>query len=226
MYTIHHLENSRSQRLIWLCEELNLSYEVKRYNRDPKTKRASKEFQQIHPLGKSPVLSFSDDDGNDTKLVESGAIFEFLFQKHDTEFLHHPHPSDPLYKEFLFWLHFSEGSLMGPLSMRYMHQVVTNKVPFFIKPFAGLIFSGMEKAYLTDTIDSMFSYVENTLQKNDYLLGGKLSGADIIMSFPLEAAVAGRIDKTKYPAIVQYVKKLKENENYKKAIEVGGPYDY
>ena len=110
--------------------------------------------------------------------------------------------------------------------MRFMHTMVQSKVPFFIKPVAKAIFAGIEQAYLKDTIGSMFDFIEDTLSKSKFLNGDQISAVDILMSFPLEVSVGGRADTSKYPNIVRYVDTFKADPNYKKALEVGGPYKY
>lgn len=221
MIIVHHLENSRSQRVLWLLEALELEYKVKIYQRDKKTNLAPKELLDIHPLGKSPVI---EDEG--TILAESGAIFEYILQKYDIDFQLHPKISDIKNKDYLFWLHFAEGSLMWPLIIRLLHKKVMEKTPFFITPIAKAIFLGIEKAYLKNTIDTAFAYIEQNLKENTYLIGEKISAVDILMSFPLEASSAGRADMTKYPSIQGYVKRIKENQDYIKAKQAGGKYDY
>ena len=221
MIIVHHLENSRSQRVLWLLEALDVEYKVKRYDRDKKTNLAPKELLEVHPLGKSPVI---EDDS--IVLAESGAIFEFLLQKYDQDYKLHPQKSDIKNKDYLFWLHFAEGSLMWPLVMRLLHKKVIEKSPFFIAPIAKGIFSGIEKAYLSGTINNAFQFIENTLKKNTFFLGDKISAVDMIMSFPLEASCAGRADMDKYPHIKEFVKTIKLNKDYKKAIELGGSYAY
>lgn len=221
MITLHHLENSRSQRVLWLLEALKVEYKVKRYERNKETQLAPKSLLAVHPLGKSPVI---DDDG--FILAESGAIFEYLLHKYDLDFKLHPSAQDPKYKDYLFWLHFAEGSLMCPLVMRLLHDKVNQKVPFVIKPISKLIFKGIEKAYLSHTINHAFQFTEETLNKSIFFLGDKLSAVDMMMSFPLEAACSGRANMNKYPRIIEFVKTIKNDTHYKKAIELGGEYTY
>ncbi len=221
MITIHHLENSRSQRVLWLLEVLKLDYTIKRYERDSKTGLAPKELLKVSPLGKSPILEVEGEI-----LPESGAIFEYLLSKYDVEYKFHPSQEDKSYKDHLFWMHFAEGSLMWPLVMKFMFAKTKEKVPFFIKPVASLIFTGIDKAYLGHTLANAFDYIETTLSKSSYLLGDELNAVDIMMSFPLEAARSGRFNLDKYPHIDKYVQRLQEHSAYKDAIERGGKYDY
>lgn len=221
MITLHHLENSRSQRVLWLLEALKVEYKVEIYKRDLKTGLAPDSLLKINPLGKSPVIEV---DG--AVLAESGAIFEYLLNKYDLDFALHPKNDDEIYKDYLFWLHFAEGSLMWPLVIRLLHSKVLEKVPFFIKPIAKGIFKGIEKAYLTHTIKNSFDYIEKKLGNKTFFLGNSLSAVDMMMSFPLEASCAGRANMSAYPNIQKFVKTIKENSDYKRAIEIGGPYAY
>ncbi len=220
MIKVHHLEDSRSQRVLWLLEKLEIKYRVIRYERDPKTNLAPKELMEIHPLGKSPLI---EDDG--IIFAETGAIFEYLLDKYDPDFKWHPAKTDPRYRDYIYYLHFAEGSLMPPLVITKILSVVDEKVPFFMKPIAALITGAIRKNYLAHTIGSLFDYLEGKLV-HDYFLGSEISAVDIMMSFPLEASVAGRVDLAKRPRIVSFVKRIKEDNAYKKALEVGGPYSY
>jgi glutathione S-transferase len=221
MITLHHLENSRSQRVLWLLESLKVDDQVKNYKRNAKTKLAPKSLLSIHSLGKSPVI---EDDG--VILAESGAIFQYLLNKYDTGHKLHPEGVDDSYNDYLFWLHFAEGSLAWPLVMRLLHQTVIDKTPFGISTVAKLIFTGIEKAYLTHTINNAFDYIEKTLEKGEFFLGKELSAVDMMMSFPLEAACSGRVKMENYPKILSFVKMIKKNADYQKVIELGGPYAY
>lgn len=221
MLKIYHLENSRSQRIIWLAQELGLEYEVVRFNRDKKTNLAPKEFMDIHPLGKAPVI----DDGG-VIVAESGAIIEYLVNKYDVEYKLHPQQEEANFKDYIYWLHFAEGSLMSPLVMRYIHLNAYKKTPLIFKPVAKLIFSAIDAGYLNKHISTLFSYIESHLDSHRYFLGESLSAVDIMMSFPLEAAISGRINRSDYPRIVEYINTIQSNENYQEAIRVGGPYAY
>ncbi len=221
MITVHHLEDSRSQRVLWLLEKLDLEYRVIRYERDPKTNLAPKELTKIHPLGKSPIL---EDEG--VVYAETGAIFQYLLDRYDSEFKLHPRSTDESYREFIYFLHFAEGSLMPPLVIMKILSVVDEKVPFLIKPIAKLITGGIRSNYLGHTLDALFDMVESRLEKSSFFLGDEMSAVDMMMSFPLEASLAGRVDLSKRPNIKKFVGKIKEDEGYKKALANGGPYSY
>lgn len=222
MIKLHHLNNSRSQRVIWLLEELGLEYEIIKYKRNPITQLAPKALRDIHPLGKSPVLEDSDNI-----VAESGNIFEYLLTKHDLKNTMHPKKEDNIYWKYNFWLHFSEGSMMGPLIMSLILNKVTSvPMPFFIKPAAKLLVKGVNEGYLGKQIVSMFNYIEEELQDKKWLLGDKLSAADLIMSFPLEASIEAKLTATDYPNIKNYVARFKDLKKYKIAIDKGGEYIY
>jgi glutathione S-transferase len=221
MITLHHLENSRSQRIVWLLEVLQLEYDIKKYKRDPKTGLAPKDLRKISSLGKSPVMEI---DGE--ILPESGAIFQYLLTKYDTEFNWHPKTDSPSYKDFNFWLHFAEGSLMPPLVMKFIFSTIETKVPFFIRPLPKLIFKGIDIAYLDHTLRYILEFIEKHLTTHQYFLGEKFSAVDIMMSFPLEALASSQIELSAYPNIRTHVQNLKTREDYKKALKVGGEYAY
>jgi len=221
MILVHHLEDSRSQRLLWLLEALEVPYQVKRYQRVPSTGLAPEALKKVHPLGKSPVLQ-----DEKTILAESGAIFEYLLYKYDTGFKLHPKPDSEIFPTYLFWLHFAEGSVMGPLITRLLHQKTLEKVPRLIKPVAKLIFTGIEKAYLAKTIGKAMEYTDKALAGRRYLLGDKISAADIIMSFPLEASCAESAKMGRYSNIQKFVKEIQTDGYYISAREKGGPYKY
>lgn len=213
MITVHHLEDSRSLRVLWLLECLELDYQVKGYRRDPKTSLAPQELLNISPLGKAPIVEV---DG--VTLAESGAIFQYLLTKFDSNFLMHPAHDSELYKDYLFWLHFAEGSLAWPLVIRLLHQKVLEKAPFGVSTVAKLIFLGIEKAYLEHTIDYAFQHIESVLSSSKYFLGEKMSAVDVMMSFPLEAAFSGRVKSEQYPRISRFLNDVHKDEAYLRAL--------
>ena len=221
MITVHHLNNSRSQRVLWLLEELNLPYEIKRYERDPKTIRAPKSLRDVHPLGKSPVIT----DGNIT-VAELGAIIDYLVRTYAKDTLS-PSEDSAEFRDYQYWMHFSEGSLMPPLLMRMLFEKVkTSPMPFFIKPVAKMIADKVLSTFVNPEITLNMSFVDQYLSKHTWFAGDNLSGADFQMSFPLEASVAAGAINNKYPNIHAYVKRFQERDAYLKALEKGGDYDY
>ncbi len=221
MIIVHHLNNSRSQRVLWLLEELNLPYEIKRYERDPKTIRAPKSLRDVHPLGKSPVIS----DG-DITVAESGAIIDYLIRTYAKETFC-PDEKSAEFRDYQYWMHFSEGSLMPPLLMRMLFEKVkTSPMPFFIKPVAKMIADKVLTTFVNPEITLNMGFVDKHLGSHTWFTGDKLTGADFQMSFPLEASVAAGAIRNKYPNIHAYVKRFQERRAYLKALEKGGDYDY
>jgi glutathione S-transferase len=220
MITVHHLNNSRSQRVIWLLEELGVDYEIKRYQRDPETMLAPKSLLKVHPLGKSPVIT----DG-DVTVAESGAIIEYLIERYDIESKLAPPASTPTRLRYTYWLHFAEGSAMSPLLMKLLfNRIETAPMPFFVKPIAKAIAKKTKDSYINPLIKAHLDYIESELCKSTWFAGGRLTGADIQMSFPLEAAAArGRLDEG-YPKIMAFLKRINARAGYQRALERGGEY--
>ena len=221
MIIVHHLNNSRSQRVLWLLEELNIPYEIKRYERDPKTIRAPKSLRDVHPLGKSPVIT----DG-DITVAESGAIIDYLIRTYAKETFS-PDEQSAEFRDYQYWMHFSEGSLMPPLLMRMLFEKVkTSPMPFFIKPVGKMIADKVLSTFVNPEISLNMGFVEQYLGQHTWFAGDKLSGADFQMSFPLEASVAAGAINHKYPNILAYVKRFQARPGYLNALEKGGDYDY
>lgn len=220
MIQLHHLNNSRSQRLLWALEELELPYEIVRYDRDPKTMFAPDSLKNIHPLGKAPVLV----DGEFT-LAESGAIIEYLLQRYGEQFL--PEKTGKAYQEYLYWMHYAEGSLMPYLLLKLVFEKVkTSPMPFFVKPIAKTIANKATDTFIGPNIENHLTFINDHLSKNTWFTGEQLTGADFQMSFPLEACVARGIADHRHPYIVEYVKRFQKRPAYKNALEKGGEYDY
>lgn len=220
MIIVHHLNNSRSQRILWMLEELGLDYEVKHYQRDKETMLAPDELKAVHPLGKSPVIS----DG-DQVIAESGAIIEYLGRKYGKDHLT-PRTNSKAYQSYIYWLHFAEGSLMPPLLMNLVFEKVkTAPMPFFVRPVAKAIAGKVMDSFVSPNIKRHFEFIEQHLSENQWFAGDQISGADIQMSFPLEAS-ASRGLLGNYPKTQAYVARLQKRTAYRKALEKGGDYDY
>ncbi len=218
MIKVHHLENSRSQRILWLLEELELDYEVIEYKRDPETASGPESLKAVHPLGKSPVIA----DGELT-VAESGAIIEYLLDRYDTEKRLRPTEGQALL-DYRYWLHFAEGSLMPLLVMKLvMMKVPQNPMPFFIKPIAKMITGKVQEKFINPRIEPQMSFIEETLNQQTWFAGDKLTAADIQMSFPLQAA-STRMDLTKFPNISRFLKQVEKEPSYQKAIKKGGVF--
>lgn len=223
MLTIHHLNNSRSQRILWFLEELKaesgLEYEIKHYQRDSKTMLAPDELKQIHPLGKSPVIT----DG-DLTIAETGAIIEYLV---DTYADHHWRPQRGTAEriDYNYWVHAAEGSYMPFMVMKLVFSKITQPpVPFIIRPITKAINAQVSKEFLDPNIERGLQHLEQTLNGQDWLLGDTLTAADIMMSFPVEGAAVRVGLEEEYPNIYAYMQRFQAREAYKIGLEKGGPY--
>ena len=220
MITVHHLNNSRSQRVLWLLEELELPYEIIHYQRDPKTMLAPSTLRAVHPLGKSPVVV--TDDG--LTLAESGAVVETLIERHGNGRLAPP-AGTPDALRYRYWLHYAEGSAMPPLLLKLMFDKIEKaRMPFFAKPIARSIAGKAKAAFIMPNIKTHLDFMEGELGKSKWFAGNAFSGADIQMSFPVEAALArGGLDASR-PRLMDYLERIHARPAYKRALERGGPY--
>ncbi len=220
MIIVHHLNNSRSQRILWLLEELGLDYEIKKYQRDPKTMLAPAELRAIHPLGKSPVIT----DG-DTMVAESGAIIEYLIERYGKgQFI--PAAGTPDKLLYTYFMHYAEGSAMTPLLMKLVFdRVETSPMPFFAKPIAKGIAQKVKSTYIMPQIVQHLSYLEAELGKRSWFAGPEFTGADIQVSFVLEAASARGGLGAKYPKLFAFLERIHARPAYQRALERGGKYE-
>ena len=220
MITVHHLNNSRSQRVLWLLEEMQTPYEIKRYQRDPKTMLAPPELRAVHPLGKSPVIT---DDGN--TLAESGLIVEYLADRYSQGELIAP-PGTPARLRAGYWLHYAEGSAMPPLLLKLVfHRVETAPVPFFVRPIAKGIAAKVQDSFVDPQIKLHLDYLEGELATSEWFGGDRFSVADIMLSFPLEAATArGGLTAASYPKLTAFLQRIHARPAYQRALEKGGVY--
>ncbi|AEF21387.1 MULTISPECIES: glutathione S-transferase family protein [Pseudomonas] len=220
MITVHHLNNSRSQRILWLLEELGVEYQIKRYERDPQTMLAPPELRAIHPLGKSPVVT----DGELT-LAESGAIIDYLANRYGPHLL--PAPESPERLRCTYWLHYAEGSAMSPLLLKLVFdKVESSPMPFFIKPIARGIAQKVKGAFVTPQLKLHLDYLEGELGKSTWFAGEAFSAADIQMSFPLEAAAARAGLDASRPRLMAFLERIHARPAYQRALEKGGEYAY
>ena len=220
MIAVHHLNNSRSQRILWLLEELGLPYEIKRYQRDAKTMLAPPELRAVHPLGKSPVIS----DG-DLTIAESGAIVEYLASRYGNGILI-PKANTPEYLRYIFWMHFAEGSMMPPLLLKLIFdRIESGPMPFFVKPIARGIAQRAKGMMVTPNLERLLTFMEAELGKSAWFAGPNFSAADIQMSFPVEAAsVRGGLDESR-PKLWAFLKTIHARPAYQRALEKGGKYE-
>lgn len=219
MITLHHLNNSRSQRILWLLEELGVAYEIKRYQRDPQTMLAPPELRAIHPLGKSPVIT----DGELT-IAESGAIIEYLIERYGQGRLI-PAAGTPERLRFTYWLHFAEGSAMPPLLLKLVFdKVETSPMPFFAKPIAKAIAGKVKTSFVAPRIAENLDYMETELSKTTWFAGEAMTGADIQVSFVLEACAArGGLNESR-PHLMAFLRRIHALPAYQRALERGGEY--
>ena len=218
MLTVHHLENSRSQRILWLLEELGVPYEIKHYKRDKKTNLAPPELKAVHPLGKAPVI----EDGGKV-YAETGAMIDHILDRHADGRLR-PTPGTSDFDRFRYWMYAAEGSYMPPLVMTlFLNRMETAPMPFFARPIAKKLVKAVRDGYLDHTMKAQYDYLEAELARSPWLCGGELSAADIIMSFPVEAFSA-RGPNAGSPNIAAYLKRFQARPTYARALERGGPY--
>lgn len=220
MITVHHLNDSRSQRVLWLLEELGLPYEVKRYQRDAKTRLAPPELKAIHPLGKSPVL----DDG-DIRVAETGAIIEYLLEAHPGSGLR-PAPGTEAGRRFTYWLHYAEGSAMTPLLLKLIFGVLPDRVPFLARGVARGISKAMNANMIDPQIAAHTALWEAELDRSAWFAGDAFSAADIMMSFPIEAGGSRVEYGPDKPRLKAFLKTIHARPAYQRALERGGPYSY
>jgi glutathione S-transferase len=218
MIIVHHLAASRSQRVLWLLEELGVPYEVKRYERDPKTMLAPPELRAIHPLGKSPVIT----DGDKT-IAETGTIVDYLISTYGAGRLI-PQAGTPERLRYDYWTHYAEGSAMPPLVMKLIFGRLPDspQLPFFIRPIARMISKGVTESYVNPQIKTHITFWDAELAKSPCFAGPELTGADIMMSFPVEAA-ANRGTLT--ARLTEYLRTIHARPAYQAALKTGGPYE-
>ncbi len=220
MLTVHHLNHSRSQRVLWLLEELELDYDLRRYERDPGTMRAPPELRAVHPLGKSPVLT----DG-ERVVAESGAIVEYLVQRYGKGRLQ-PAPDSEDALRYRYWLHYAEGSAMPPLLLKLVAQrIASAPMPFFARPIARRIAQALETEVVDPQLALHLGYIDSELSKTGWFAGDAFSAADIQMSFPLEAAHK-RAPQPGLKAIPDFLQRIHARPAYRRALDKGGEYAY
>jgi len=217
MLTVHHLNNSRSQRVLWLLEELGVEYELVRHDRDTKTMLAPPSLKAVHPLGKSPVIV----DGALT-LAETGVIVEYILETYGQGRLV-PGPDSAHYWAWRYWMHYAEGSAMPPLVMKLVFSEIPRRAPVFMKPVANAIMGRAIKAFLDPQLQTHADYWEAALAEHGWFAGAEMSAADIMMSFPVEAGEA-RIGYGDKPAIAGFLDRIHARPAYQRALEKGGPY--
>ena len=224
MLTLHHLETSRSHRILWLLQELGVPYELRRYQRDPATRLAPPELKKIHPLGKSPVLT----DG-ELVVAESGAILEYLAECYGAQApaeLAHLEPArgTPAHRQCRFWMHYAEGSLMNWLVMQLVFGSLPRQpMPFVVRPVARALCAGVQQKLIQPNVQAALAFMENHLAQHRWFAGEHLSLADFQMSFAVEAALARGNTASAWPHLQAYLQRIQARPAYQRALEKGGP---
>lgn len=224
MITVHHLETSRSQRVLWLLEELGVPYEIKLYQRDPKTRLAPAALKAVHPLGKSPVIT----DGHET-VAESGAILEYLVERYGAqaqgELAHlQPAPGTPEHRQSRFWMHYAEGSLMNWLVMKLVFVTIpTQPMPFFVRPIARQLCAQVQSKLIDPNIATALAFMETHLGHHAWFAGEQLSIADFQMSFAVEAVLARGAEVARFPRLAAFRTRMQARPAYQRAVAKGGP---
>lgn len=218
MLTVHHLNNSRSQRVLWLLEELGVPYEIKRYQRE-KTMLAPPELRAVHPLGKSPVIT---DDGN--TIAESGAIMEYLVGAYGDGRLI-PAGQTPERLRYTYWLHYAEGSAMTPLLLKLLFTLMPKRSPALMRPLVRKVCDTALAALVTPQLKTHMAFWESELAKSPWFAGEDFTAADIQMSFPLEAAAARGGLERGHPKAMNFLTRIHARPAYQRALDAGGPYE-
>lgn len=220
MIIVHHLNDSRSQRVLWLLEELGVEYEVKRYERNAKTRLAPPELRAIHPLGKSPVIQHGD-----VIVAETGAIVEYLLETFADPGLKPP-AGTPEARRYTYWLHYAEGSAMTPLLLKLIFSVIPQRSPLLVRPMARGISRKVGAAMIDPQIANHLAYWEAELGKSEWFAGDRFTAADIMMSFPLEAAGSRAPYGPNMPKTKAFLERIHARPAYQRALQRGGPYAY
>ena len=224
MITVHHLETSRSQRILWLLEELGVPYALKVYQRDKATRLAPPELRKIHPLGKSPVIT----DGKEV-IAESGAIIEYLVETFGAQAggdLAHlqPAPGTPDYRQCRFWMHYAEGSLMNWLVMKLVFMTIpAQPMPFFVKPIAKALCGKVQEKLIDPNVNTALAFMEQHLGTHRWFAGEQLTMADFQMSFAVEALMSRANDASRCPHLQAYLERMHARPAYQRGIAKGGP---
>lgn len=219
MLTVHHLDDSRSQRILWLLEELEIPYEIERHFRDPATNLAPDALKEVHPLGKAPVI---EDDGQ--VVAESGAIVEYIIDVHGGGRLR-PERGAEAFERYRYWMHYAEGSAMFPLVLTVIFEELVRQSPLPAKPVMKMVSKAVNDQYISGEIRKHMRHWERHLAGHEWFAGEEMTGADILMSFPCETAMT-RADVGDYPNMCAFVERVHSREAYQRALDVGGACAY
>lgn len=223
MIVVHHLNNSRSQRVLWLLEELGVPYEIRLYQRDSKTLLAPRELREVHALGKSPVIV--DTRAGGRTLAESGAIIEYIVETYGEGRLA-PTPGSEAALRYKYWLHYAEGSAMPPLLLQLVFdRIESAPMPWVVKPFAKAIARQVKRTFISPQLKLHLDYLEGELARGEWFAGDEFTAADIQLSFPLEAAVVRAGLNQSRPRLHGFLQRIHARPAYRRALERGGRYD-
>jgi glutathione S-transferase len=218
MITVHHLNNSRSQRVLWLLEELGALYEVKRYQRDAKTMLAPRELTRIHPLGKSPVIT-----DNGKTIAETGAIIEYILETYGDGRLI-PKPGTPERLRFTYWLHYAEGSAMTPLLLKLIFTQIPNSAPGLMRGLLRSVMSKVQERVSDPQVLLHINYWDEELSKSQWFAGNEFTAADIMMVFPISYAIRMNVaDPAKYPNIAAWQTKVEARPAFQRMLAKARP---
>lgn len=220
MIIVHHLNDSRSQRVLWLLEELGLDYEIRPYQRDAKTMLAPPELRAIHPLGKSPVI----EDGA-VKVAETGAVVQYLLETYAAGRLQPPAGTEAA-RKLTYWLHYAEGSAMTPLLLKLVFGRLPVNAPGLIRPIVKAVSAKAQSSFIDPQLKTHADYWEAELAASGWFAGDAFSAADIMMSFPVEAAAQRAFRRKDRPRLNAFLTAIHARPAYQRALERGGPYSY
>ena len=220
MIKVHHLNDSRSQRVLWLLEELGLDYEVVRYERDATSRLAPPELLAIHPLGKSPVIQ---DDG--VTVAETGAVVEYLLDTYGEGRLRPAAGSEDA-RRFTYWLHYAEGSAMPPLLLKLVFSMLPRRAPGLVRPLVKSIAAKALTGFVDPQLRAHVGFWEDELGRSEWFAGDQFTAADIMLSFPVEAGADRAFDPATKPRLRAFLDKIHARPAYRRALERGGAYSY
>lgn len=221
MITVHHLKQSRSHRILWLLEELQIPYHLKTYERDSKAKTAPTELLKIHPLGKSPVIT----DGEKV-VAESGAILEYILENYGKGKLKPIDKAEDDYLKYQYFMHYTEGTLMPQLVLSLIFNMIPKQpMPFFVKPIMKEISRNIHKMYINPQIHLNLNFLENSLADKKWFAGNDFSVADIQLGFAIYSAQSLLKDQFTYPKLKQFLVEIQKRPSYQLALKKGGPID-
>lgn len=220
MIKVHHLNDSRSQRVLWLLEELGLDYDVVRYERNPGSRLAPPELLAIHPLGKSPVI----EDGAIT-VAETGAVVEYLLETYGQERLR-PAPGGEEARRFTYWLHYAEGSAMPPLLLKLVFTMLPRRAPALMRPLVKGVAAKALAGFVDPQLRAHVDFWEAELGRSDWFAGDQFTAADIMMSFPVEAGADRAFDAETKPRLKAFLERIHARPAYRRALQRGGEYSY